>query len=158
MVVIGFDLTRSDLPLKIEFPLLISNSLLWLTHSDSLASDRTVRTGQPITLGTPEERAAITTPAGDIVELHSSDGSIVFADTLRAGKYTLQNGITFAASLLSQSESNTAPQDSIRTHAGELKGQAETLRSEREVWWWIALVGLLVLMIEWWIYHRRTFV
>jgi len=158
IVVIGFDLTRSDLPLKIEFPLLISNSLLWLTHRDSLSSDRTVRTGQPITLGTPEATAAITTPAGDTVEVHSSDGSIVFADTLRAGKYTFNNGPTFAASLLSRSESDTTPQDSISTRAGELNGQAETLHSEREVWWWLALAGLLALMIEWWIYHRRAFV
>jgi hypothetical protein len=32
IVMIAFDLTRSDLPLKVEFPILISNSIMWLTH------------------------------------------------------------------------------------------------------------------------------
>ena len=158
IVMIAFDLTRSDLPLKVEFPILISNSLLWLAHRDSLTSDRVIRAGQPMTVETPHENATVTTPAGDSVKVTARDGSIVFADTVHTGKYTLENGVTYAASLLSQSESNTAPQDSIRTRAGELNGQIETFTSEREIWWWIALVSLLVLMVEWWIYHRRAFV
>ena len=158
IVMIAFDLTRSDLPLKVEFPILISNSLLWLTHRDSLTSDRVIRTGQPLTTETPREHEAITTPSGETVEVKARDGSIVFAATLHTGKYALENGVIYAASLLSQSESNTAPQDSIRTRAGELNGQSETFTSEREIWWWIALAALLVLMIEWWIYHRRVFV
>ena len=158
IVMIAFDLTRSDLPLKVEFPILVSNSLLWLTHRDSLTSDRVIRTGQPLTVDTAQDNATVTTPAGDTVKVTARDGSIVFADTLLTGKYTLENGVTYAASLLNQSESNTAPQDSIRTRAGQLNGQIETFTSEREIWWWIALVALLVLMIEWWIYHRRAFV
>jgi hypothetical protein len=79
----------------------------------------------------------------------------VFAYTLRVGKYEVSEGPPLAASLLSEAESNTEPRDSIMTRAGEAKGQVETFLSEREAWRWIALLGLAVLMIEWWAYNRR---
>ncbi|HSE97831.1 MAG TPA: BatA and WFA domain-containing protein, partial [Blastocatellia bacterium] len=47
-VLIGFDLAKSDLPLKIEFPLLLANSINWLTGRNQAATDRAVRAGQPI--------------------------------------------------------------------------------------------------------------
>ena len=155
IVMIGFDLARSDLPLKVEFPILLANATSWLAGRDSPATERAVRAGQPATINSSAASANITTPAGDTREVASRDGSVVFADTMRVGTYEVKNGATFAASLLSEAESNTAPHDSIKTRAGEASGQLETFHSEREAWRWIALFALGVLMIEWWIYHRR---
>ena len=155
IVMIGFDLARSDLPLKVEFPILLANVVSWLAGLDSPATQRVVRTGQPVTGQTSAPAARITTPAGDTREVASRDGSFVFADTLRVGKYEVSEGPPLAASLLSEAESNTEPRDSIMTRAGEAKGQVETFLSEREAWRWIAFLGLAVLMIEWWAYHRR---
>jgi len=44
---------------------------------------------------------------------------------------------------------------SIKTRDGEVGGGPESFRSEREVWKWIALATLMILAVEWWIYHRR---
>ncbi|HLF83171.1 MAG TPA: VWA domain-containing protein [Blastocatellia bacterium] len=155
IVMIGFDLARSDLPLKVEFPILLANAMFWLAGRDSPATERAVRAGQPATIQTSAPSAAITTPAGETREVVSRDGSVVFADTLRVGMYDVKDAPPFAASLLSEAESNTSPLDSIRTRGGETKGQMETFHSEREAWRWIALFALAVLMIEWWAYHRR---
>lgn len=155
IVMIGFDLLRSDLPLKVEFPILLANAMSWLAGRDSPATERAVRAGQPATIQTSAPSASITTPAGETREVVSRDGSVVFADTLRVGTYDVTAAPPFAASLLSEAESNTAPRDSIRTRAGEAKGQMETFDSERDAWRWIALFALAVLMIEWWAYHRR---
>ena len=152
---IGFDLTRSDLPLKVEFPILLANAMSWLAGRDSPSTERAIRAGQPATIQTSSPSARIKTPDGDTREVAARDGSIVFADTLRAGMYEVKDGTTFVASLLSEAESNTAPHDSIKTRAGDVSGQPETFSSEREAWWWIALFGLVVLMTEWWIYHKR---
>jgi hypothetical protein len=155
IVMIGFDLGRSDLPLKVEFPILLANAISWLAGRDSPAAERAVRTGHPATIRTAAPSASVTTPGGDTREVAARDGSVVFADTLRAGTYEVKSGQPFAASLLSEAESNTTPRDSIRTRAGEATGQMETFHSEREAWRWIALFALGVLMIEWWIYQRR---
>jgi Ca-activated chloride channel homolog len=154
MVIIGFDLARSDLPLKVEFPILLANSLSWLAGR-APSTERTIRAGQTATLHTSAPSATIITPAGDTREVAARDGSVVFADTLRAGTYEVKGGAPFAASLLSEAESNTAPRDSIRTLAGDVSGEPEAFYSEREAWRWIALLALAVLMIEWWAYHRR---
>jgi hypothetical protein len=155
VVMIGFDLAQSDLPLKVEFPLLLANSVAWLAGRDTLTTDRAVRAGQPATLRTSATSATVTTPAGDTQELTARDGSIIFADTLRAGAYEVKDAPPFAASLVSEAESNTAPRDSIKTRTGEVTGQAASFHSEREFWRWVALAALTVLTIEWWVYHRR---
>jgi len=152
---IGFELARSDLPLKVEFPILLANAMSWLAGRDSPATERAVRAGQPATIQTPALSASITTPAGETREVAARDGSVVFADTLRVGTYDVRAAPSFAASLLSEAESNTAPRDSIKTRSGEASGQMETFHSEREAWRWIALIALAVLIIEWWAYHRR---
>lgn len=155
IVMIGFDLARTDLPLKVEFPILLANSMSWLAGRDAPSMERAVRAGQPTTIHTSAPAAEVTTPGGDPREVAARDGSVVFADTLRVGKYEVKGGTAFAASLLSEAESNTAPRDSIQTRAGDVRGQAETFQTERETWRWIGLLALAVLMVEWWAYHKR---
>lgn len=154
-VMIGFDLAQSDLPLKVEFPILLANSVAWLAGREALTTDRAVRAGQPVTLRAAAESVSVTTPAGDTEEMAVRDGLIIFADTLRAGVYEVRGEPPFAASLLSESESDTAPRDSIKTRTGEVSGQASSFYTEREFWRWVAVAALSVLTIEWWVYHRR---
>jgi hypothetical protein len=155
VVMIGFDLAQSDLPLKVEFPILLANSVAWLAGRDALTTDRAVRAGQPATLRTSSAGVTVTTPAGDAEEVAARDGTVIFADTLRAGAYEVKDAPPFAASLLSEAESDTAPRDSIKTRSGEVTGQAASFYSERELWRWIALAALTALTVEWWVYHRR---
>lgn len=155
MVLIGFDLAQSDLPLRVEFPILLANSLSWLAGRDATSTERALRAGQTTMLHTVAPGAIITTPAGDTREVSARDGTIIFADTLRAGEYEVNGGAPFGVSLLSEAESNTTPRNAIETRAGEVSGQPETFYSEREAWRWVALFGLTVLMIEWWAYNRR---
>lgn len=155
VVVVGFDLAKSDLPLKIEFPILLANSVAWLAGRDLASPERAVRAGQPAVIRTNAASATITKPNGEDTQASARDGSIIFADTLKVGAYEVKDAQPFAASLLSESESNTVPRDSIKTRTGEISGQVETFKSEREAWRWVALVVLAVLTFEWWVYHRR---
>ena len=155
VVMVGFDLQQSDLPLKVEFPILLANATAWLAGRDTPSSERAVRTGQPVVIRTAQAQATIDLPGGEEQTVAARDGAMAFADTLRAGVYQVKDAPPFAASLLSESESNTAPSDSIKTRAGEVSGQAETFKTEREAWRWLALAALAVLSFEWWVYHRR---
>ena len=154
VVMIGFDLAKSDLPLKVEFPLLLANSISWVVGRDSNASERVVRAGEPITLR-GADTIALTTPDGRSEQIPTANGVAAFAGTLQVGIYSVNDAPPFAATLLSESESNTTPRDSITAREGEVTGQAETFQSEREAWRWIALAALLIMAIEWWVYHRR---
>jgi Ca-activated chloride channel homolog len=156
VVMIGFDLAKSDLPLKVEFPILLANSISWLVGREAVADERAIRAGQPAIIRHSAATAEITTPAGDSIDVDLREGSAAFADTLSVGLYEVKDARSFAVSLLNESESNTAPRDSIQTRTGEVSGQVESFSAEREAWTWIILAGLTVLVLEWWVYHRRV--
>ncbi len=155
-VMLSFDLAKSDLPLKVEFPILLANSIGWLTGGGQASEERVVRAGQPITLRTAAANVSLKTPDGETREVETRDGLAVFADTMRAGLYQAEGVQPFAVSLLSEAESDTAPRDSIQTREGVVSGQAEDFNAEREVWKWAAILALAVLAFEWWVYHRRV--
>jgi hypothetical protein len=155
VVMVGFDLAKSDLPLKIEFPILLANSISWLAGRESLADERTIRAGQPALIRATGGQTEITQPTGDAIDVEVRDGSASFADTLRVGLYEVKDARPFAVSLLNESESNTSPRDSIQSRTGEVGGEAESFTAEREAWRWLLLAVLSVLAIEWWVYHRR---
>lgn len=155
VVMIGFDLAQSDLPLKVEFPILLANAAGWLAGRDAPTNERVVRTGQPVIIRTAQANTTVTLPDGEEQAVTARDGTTAFADTLRAGLYQVKDAPPFAASLLSESESNTAPRDSIKTRTGEISGQVETFKTEREAWRWLGLAVLAVLACEWWVYHKR---
>jgi Ca-activated chloride channel family protein len=155
VVMMSFDPAKSDLPLKVEFPILLFNSINWLAGRDAAASDRAVRVGQPFTIQSGEPSVSVTTPDGETKEITALEATAIFADTLRAGIYQVSGSPPMAASLLSEAESDTTPRETLKTRAGEVSGEAETFYSEREWWRWIALLALAVLAAEWWVYHRR---
>src|SRR5262249_35064043 len=123
---------------------------------ESPAAERSVRAGQPVSISSDASSLTITTPDSETKDVVANNGAAVFGETLRAGVYDVKNGASFGVSLLSEAESNTLPRGSINTRSGELNGQPEGLKSEREIWRWIALFVLVVLMLEWWVYHRRV--
>jgi hypothetical protein len=155
VVLVGFDLSKSDLPLKVEFPILLANSIAWLSGRDSASAERAIRAGEPARIPTEAAMLTITTPAGSAREVAPRDGAVSFADTMRAGAYEVEGAPPFGVSLLAESESNTAPRDSVRTREGEITGEASEFTSEREAWRWVAIAALIFLTAEWLVYHRR---
>jgi hypothetical protein len=156
IVLIGFDLAHTDLPLKVEFPILLANTVSWLAHKESPVDERSARAGQVVSISTEASSLTITTPDSETKDVIATNGSVVFGETLRAGVYNVKNGAPFGVSLLSEAESNTLPRDSINTRTGESNVQVGGFHSEREIWRWVALIVLIVLMLEWWVYHRRV--
>lgn len=164
VVLVGFDLAKSDLPLKVEFPILLANSVAWLAGRDQMTSERVARAGQPVTINAAIDAStnqasstvSVTGPDGRESELPTEDGGAIFADTMRVGAYKVEGAQGFAVTLLSETESDNAPRDSIQTRAGEVTGQQESFSSEREAWRWLVLAALALLAFEWWVYHRRV--
>jgi Ca-activated chloride channel homolog len=163
VVWVGFDTFQSTWPLRLSFPIFIQNAIEWLNPSGS-GAPLTVKSGEPFHLGITEtvSAAKVTLPSGDTRELPLEPGAreVVFGDTIAQGVYRLQagtNDVTFAVNLMDAAETDIRPRDEIpigRFGAGI--AAAKTERANRELWRWIALAGLGVLLFEWWWYHRRT--
>jgi len=159
-VLLGFDLARTDLPVRMEFPILMANCIAWLsqTSSESLYSTKggAIRTGLPFRLQSGASQISIQRPDGTAMAYKVQDGVVTVDDTSRVGLYTAKEpGVQIAASLLSSLESDTRPRDSLTTTAGEIQTSAETFKSEAEVWSWLLCAAVAVLALEWAVYLRR---
>ena len=162
----------SDWPLQTSFPLFFRNVLYILGNVDDSVRSVSVQAGEPVVLR-PEAGfrfIQLTTPAKQTLRLARGErNEIVYSDTEILGSYRYKVSAQeaekvdnlgqeplrgFAVNLLDINESNIEPRSSIhigdkRIAAGEEKFQT------REIWKWILLLAVVLLMVEWFIYHRR---
>ena len=159
----------SDWPLQTSFPLFFRNMLYILGNVDDAKRSVSVSPGEPVVLR-PEAGFSfieITTPAKQTVQIKRKDrNEIVYADTEQLGIYRYQIGMTadakeldslqrgFAVNLLDPNESNIEPRETIHIGGEPVKTGAE-MSQPREIWKWILLIVVLLLMLEWLVYHRR---
>ncbi|MCP4108012.1 MAG: VWA domain-containing protein [Desulfobacteraceae bacterium] len=110
-VFLGFDPSDSDLPLRVAFPVMMSNIFNWLYPNKLRFSSLQTKTGEifPIYLKTGTRKFKIRRPSGKW-ETHYSDSNIFeYADTGEAGIYTVAEGKKwryFAVNLTDESESD----------------------------------------------------
>jgi hypothetical protein len=163
IVWVGFDTLQSTWPLRVSFPIFIANAVEWLNPASTKSSQLLVRAGDPFRLGLlqPESSAQITLPDGTTKPLtvDANTKEIVFGDTFKQGAYRLRAGTNetvFCVNLLDAAESNIKPRDELQ-FGQYAKVSATTMqRANMELWRTIAALALLVLLFEWWYYHRRT--
>ncbi|HET8628512.1 MAG TPA: VWA domain-containing protein [Thermomicrobiales bacterium] len=164
--VLAFDLHRSDLPLTLNFPILLANLTAWLAPDAGSGLPDQVAPGAVVTIAPRPsvDTVAVTDPAGRESRLAPSRGAVLYAATGALGPYTvreLQSGRevrrgVFTVSLLNADESNIAPRDLPPGLAGGAAqaGESTAARARREVWPALLAVGLAVLAAEWWIFYR----
>jgi Ca-activated chloride channel family protein len=160
---IGFDVLESNWPLRISFPIFIANAVEWLDPANTRRSQLLVRAGDSfrLPLSEPTPGAQVTLPGGVTkrLTLDPSANELVFGDTRRQGVYRLRlgtNDTLFCVNLLDAAESNIKPREALQLGKYTKVTATTTQRANMEVWRTIAALGLLVLLAEWWYYHRRT--
>ena len=163
MVWTGFDTLQSTWPLRISFPIFIANAVEWLNPMTSQASMVNVRTGDAMiaTLEETDPNPVMLLPDGRKTSVITNPGSrqVIFADTLRQGIYRLQNGsseVVFASNLADASESDNGPREELNLGGYSQVTRTGQKRANLEIWRWLVLAALIVLMLEWWYYHKRT--
>jgi Ca-activated chloride channel family protein len=159
-VFIGFRLEQSNLPLRAAFPILVQNCLEWLATGSTVVANRSVRTGDAISLSSVADAGEVTVrgPDGTVHKLTPAGGPLAFDGTERAGVYEATSAAgdyAFAANLLSPSESNLKPRSEVTLGGRRVAGGSALTTSNREIWRHLALIALLILALEWYAYHRR---
>jgi len=155
---VGFDLFKTDFPLRIAFPLVLSNTLRWLHPAGLDQASFQFATGQPILLPAPHgvTTVTVTTPGGRTVQGRVTRGMVSFTDTDETGIYTLatSRGETrVAVNLADADESNLAPHPlPVASAHGPA---AAPVPVQRELWPVFVILALLILLVEGALYWRR---
>lgn len=166
VVVVGFDLFKSYWPLDVSFPIFISNMVEFFARGTRAGGQPAFATGSSIAVVPPRDASAATvTPPGDGAPIDFSFEGVSTAyltETARAGVYNLRfdDGsppVPLAVSLLSENESLIAPAESIDLGNRTVEAVEAADRTNQEVWRWFVLAALGVLLLEWGIYCKRTF-
>jgi hypothetical protein len=63
---------------------------------------------------------------------------------------------SFAVNLFNPTESKIRPQPTIRIGRGEVAASAREEAGQLEIWPWLAGAALVILLVEWWVYHRGS--
>ncbi|HSS93897.1 MAG TPA: VWA domain-containing protein [Candidatus Dormibacteraeota bacterium] len=160
-VLFGFDIHESDLPLRIAFPILVQNLSEWMLPPS--VPSHSFHPDEPVTI-VPEPGAASVTvvrPDGGRRSLATSSIS-TFADTDLTGLYTVEQAVSgkvdrswFTVNLFSDQISQLKPASRLTLPP---IGNTTTVHSAHhgllEIWPWIALVALVIVVLEWLAFHR----
>jgi hypothetical protein len=146
--------------LKLSFPVFLRNVLYGLGNVSDAASEENVRPGDVKVLR-PEGGAGL-------VDVRAPDDKMQPLKREQSGEFSYRpeqvgvyqaswpgGGRVFAVNLFDAEESNTQPRDEIKL--GEQRIEAgQTRRQVYDTWKWVALGALVLLVLEWAVYHRRA--
>jgi len=160
---VGFALNESMFPLRVAFPIFISNSVRWLGTGQDDSEQGQIHTGEAIKIPAPPAlKVTITKPDGSKQEITSDEqGHATFAGTDQSGLYTAAGkdfSYDFAANLASASESDITPHRSLTIADNPQAAAGRKVRDLHQMFPMLALLALIVLCIEWWAFHRRIHV
>jgi hypothetical protein len=159
-----FDLKESDLPLQIAYPILFSNLINYLAPPTAFDSTQSLRPGESLSIlpQTDVDRIVIVSPSNQIFTLSPTQTTFTQTDELGYYAVNFVSGSSttaeyFAVNLFDENESNIQPRDAIQVGRAEVTPTISQKIGQRELWQWLAALALIVLMIEWQVFHRRTF-
>ena len=170
VVVFGFDLfdlNVSNFAASIpSAPILMSQCLEWLGAATSPIQPDLVKTGEPVKIYLEHisevERITVQMPNDDIQELQVRDSRTVFPDTTQVGVHTVfvdgEPFGRFAANLLNPQESDLSPPqlaDDPNAVIDTRPVRSDLPEVNREIWAYAAFLALLLLIVEWWVYHQN---
>ena len=147
--------------LKPVFPLFLWNVVRTLGGVRDHATEENVTPGNPVRLQPPGEVTEISvgTPDDRTIELkRGSRNEFQFSQTNELGVYSAgwkKEIRRFAVNLFDPNESHIEARPSIRIGDVEVRS-GERREQLRELWRWPVLAGLIVLLLEWWVYNRRV--
>ncbi|MCA9998169.1 MAG: BatA domain-containing protein [Anaerolineales bacterium] len=165
IAILTFDLRDSDLPLQIAFPILMANITEWLRPGGAVDAPAGVQPGTPVPLtpGASSSSVRLTKPDGSVwVQPVNSSEVVLFDQTDQPGLYQLERVDSsgsypagqFAVNLFAPAESAIAPAAAIQIGQTAVSTPPASNIGQYELWPWLLAVALLVLLVEWWVYHR----
>ncbi len=168
IAILPFDLRDSNLPLLIAYPVLMANLLDWFSPAEIVSLPDGLSVGDALVIQPPllADSVRVTAPDGTVQELPVQGDTVLFSGTDQLGLYQMEivqaGEVTllqnFAVNLFGTGESDIEPIDGLDLRlGGSLAEEDQNAKlGLREFWIVAAGLALLLLLIEWIVYHRRS--
>jgi hypothetical protein len=152
-------------PIRPSFPVFVLNVLDYLAGARRSLEAESVQPGKPVSLeGLPSQSGLrVRTPSGRTVELPAGkSGKVTFTETSEVGVYEVQAAgkslRRLAVNLFDPVESDIRPgsEPALKIGYVDVPGRTDWEAARREIWKVLVLIGLGVLLLEWYTYRRRV--
>jgi Ca-activated chloride channel family protein len=160
-VFLGFDITRSDLPLKVAFPVMMSNIINWLNPNKLGFSTLQAKAGEPYDIYLhPNTKEIFTRAPKERAEKHQiTSNPFIYTETDKVGVYTVSEDTKrryFTVNLVDESESDiTVPViEAETTDTAFSTIDTEQVPMQQPLWPFFLLLGVVMLMLEWYFWLR----
>ena len=155
VVLIGFDITRSDLPLKVAFPVMMSNIFNWLNPHKLEFSILQTQAGEAFDIYlNPRTDTIYTRAPHEKWEKHEIKmNPFRYENTGKVGIYTIAENDKeryFTVNLADESESDTNS-NSLEplSDLSAMPLVSDKISAQQPLWMFFILLGCALLMIEW---------
>jgi hypothetical protein len=163
---VSFDLYESTWALRPSLPLFLHNAIVWTSEISPRRRPSALKTGEPIVIPPVAGTASglLVRPNGAPLQVPLSADRKTFVDvTDRVGLYTLTATPTggkpltqsYAVNLADEDESDNATRRALDVGGQAITERPQAIAAKREIWHWLALAVVVLLMAEALVYHRR---
>lgn len=162
IVVVGFDLHHTDIPLKPAFPIMMNNFIKWLVPSRTQEIGSLLPYENAVFNMSPEvEEARIISPSGKSTKIAPPFPAVPFTQTDEIGFYTIEQKSPgqktyefFAVNFPASAESGlTVQKNSLDNAQKDKEIKKGTFEAGYNLTWVFALLALITLCLEWWVYN-----
>lgn len=160
LATLAFDPMRSDLPLRVAFPVLMHNLLRWLSPGQGGVTGSQLQAGMPYSVffEQPVQRVAVQDPEGKQRTYEVQGNPWLFSDTERLGVYILRAGEQkhyLTVNLLDAMESDINPSDAFPSLVPDASQPTQhTGLIETPLWPFVLLGATAMLLGEWYVWSR----
>lgn len=161
IALLPFDLSDSDLPLQLAFPILMANLLEWFTPQTQLVASDSLMVGEALSLSAPLAAASLRVVDPQGVALDVPLGVPFIPD--RPGLYRVEayrGEVALARQWVAVNvfdrESDIAPVEGIILSGTPISVEEEQARGLRDATGWVVLLALALLLLEWRAYHQQA--
>ena len=160
-----FHPAQSTLPFRVAFPIFTANLVERARVLAGLSEAAAIATGvlPPQSFGAGAGVAVSGPSRFARTERADERGTVAGVPAPRVGEYTFTSGgiagkaRTVGASLLSASETGLAAVSEVEFgDRMSVSTASAATKSDRSLWWTLALAGFVVLLVEWWWFQRRA--
>ena len=163
IILVGFDLFNSRWPLRVSFPVFLANAIRHLGAAHQVAEGVSIRPGSAVTVNVlpGADEIAVLKPDGKTVTAPVRGSRVTFSDTTQCGPYVFRlpagRTQTHVVNLLDTQESDTTPAESLPWKENPVAARVTARKENREFWPWLVVLGLTIIMLEWYVYNRRAY-
>ncbi len=154
-IIFGFDISKTDLPLRAAFPLLMNNIFEWLHPVSTQFSSAVIKAGQPyeIQLHQGPGEVAVRRPSNTWDKIKKETGVFVYETTDEAGVYKIRENKTsqsFCVNLADEKESDIRMPDEglILPALKEKMGTGREKSSATPLWRLFLTLAVLMVATE----------